>query len=433
MLNTYTANSKSKVLLNYGKSRIFLVIFFIIGIGVDFRTGVLGFPGPSINILELLTFFSFLLLLADSVIYPKLISYIINVSWNKNSFVLLYFLWIFFASIVGFEKLGVSFFIFRNIFPALIIFLLINFSTRSIGDLKLLCFFLLVTALPNLFLAYSQYLFHWPYIVPININASLKMDIDGQLIANTISGLFDHPNSLSVFLMPFTLLTFGTALYLVTNNIQKFLLFCIFFMLITMLYLTKVKGVWAWTLLGLFIILLPSKIFKSKNIWLGLVIAAILTTLLIIFGSLYLEGAFQTMLTRIQLWQSAFAAFENDAFIILFGSGQQDVWKQSALLSNLQYSNAHNTFINQIVNFGLPALILYVSAIVHSLKSATRSTLISDDKNILGVSKIVCASLIAMSGEFFFEPTAENSTLNALFFLYVAIASLLSDKRLSSS
>ena len=79
------------------------------------------------------------------------------------------------------------------------------------------------------------------------------------------------------------------------------------------------------------------------------------------------DGALSTMRTRYLLWQSAWRVLSSDPFAALFGSAQEGVWYASATLSDLQYPNAHNVFLNQAVYFGWPGAALYLAAFVHAL------------------------------------------------------------------
>lgn len=425
MQNTYHSNLNPDLIISYGKTRLFLLVLFVLAAGMDFRTKEIGLPG-SVNLLEVLSFCSLALLLADTVIYPKQPFAMVKAFWQNNHFLLLYAMWALVAAVIGIIKSPNSIFIVRNLFPAFLFVLLASFSLRSINNIKMLMIAFLIAALPNLFLGISQFLFNGPFPVALNIAAAVKMDVDGSFVKSAVSGFYNHPNALSVFLMPVLLVStrylFGK---LSTSIFKKLIFLSIVIMAIAVLYFTKAKGAWLWGCYGLFVMFIPTRIFKVPRAWTFITFLLFLSIAGVTLISLELGGALKTMLTRIYLWNSAWYVISKNPFVALLGSGQMDVWYASAKLADLQYPNAHNVFINQAVNFGLPAAFFYLASVILAIKKAQGAIVLSNDNQLIYLSKLCIASLSAISGQYFFEPSAESSGLALELFLFVVSAGAL--------
>lgn len=436
MQNTYDSNLNPDSIISYGKTRLFLLVLFVLAAGMDFRTKEIGLPG-SVNLLELLSFCSLALLLADAVIYPKQPFEMVKTFWENNSFLLLYAIWAFVAAVIGIVKSPNSMFIVRNLFPAFLFMLLASFSLRSINNIKMLMFVFLIAALPNLLLGLSQFLFNGPFPVAMNIAAAVKMDVDGSFVKSAVSGFYNHPNALSVFLMPVFLVSTRYLFGKLSNSFfNKLILLSIVAMSIAVLYFTKAKGAWMWGIYGVLIMFIPTRFLKVPKSWIFITFLLCLSIASVTLISLELGGSLKTMLTRIYLWNSAWYVFSKDPFVALLGSGQIDVWYASAKLADLQYPNAHNVFINQAVNFGLPAAFFYSAAVVLAIKKAQEAIVLSNDDHVIALSKLCIAALSAISGQYFFEPSAESSGLALELFLFVVSAGALeglakASKRLS--
>jgi hypothetical protein len=408
----------------YGKPRLFLVALMILAAGVDVRTRDIGVGGPASNPLEVFMLAAFGLLVADAVIFSRQPARILASAWQTNHFAVLYFCWTFLAGFVGIYQLtSLSFFVFRNLFPAFVAFAFLTFSTRKPQDLRLLLTVFLIAAGPNLLLGLSQYLFDGPFPVRMNAASAIKMDIDGTLVRSAVAGLFNHPNGLAIFLVPVLLTAFGLSASRAPTSVWL-RLFAAAVLVVTalLLYLSKAKGAWAWSIFGFMVLLAPRGLLAFRHAWMVHLLAvgagiAALTT-----ASLVIGGAFNTMLTRIELWHAAMLAVGNDVFALLFGSSQEGVWRLSARMSSLQYTNAHNVFLNQAVYFGLPALVFYIGTFVWALRSAQRAFALTANPQVAQTARIVMAVLLSMAGQYFFEPAAEASGYALEWLLFVGLA-----------
>ncbi len=409
--------------LNYGMPRMLLVGLMVLAAGVDVRTRDLGIGGPASNPLEVLVLVAFVLLLADTVIYSRQPARMLEAAWGANPFVCLYFGWAFLAAVIGVLQLPVSIFVFRNLFPAFLLFAYLSFGVRKPADLRWLLLIFLLAALPNIFLGLSQYLFGGPFPVKLNLATAVKMDVDGTFVKTAVSGLFNHPNGLSIFLLPVFLVAFGLVFSRSTKSIWLSLLALgILIAAAILLYLARGKGAWAWGLLGMGVMLAPRWLLSFRRAWIAQIAVVIIGIIGLTWGSLLMGGAFKTMQTRINLWESALYALRDNAFVALFGSGQEAVWNVSGRIADVQYANAHNVFLNQAIYFGIPAMIFYCGIFVWGIRSAQMAFAAAEDPKIRQVARISLGVLMAVAGQYFFEPSAEASGLAAVFLLFVGLA-----------
>ena len=405
---------------DYGMPRIFFVGLMIFAAGIDVRTRDIGVGGPASNPLEVMFLLALLLLLVDTVIYTRQPSLILKATWNANPFVCLYFGWALGAAVIGLSE---SIFVFRNLFPAFVLFAYLSFSIRKPADLGWLLFVFLLAALPNLLLGLSQYLFGRPFPVRMNVASAVKMDMDGTFVKTLITGFFNHPNGISIFLVPVFLVAFGVVFSRLTKSIWR-LLFSFGIMLVAaiLLYVARSKGAWGWCLVGIGVLLAPSWLLSIRRAWIAHISVVIIGIIGMTLGSLMLGGAFRTMQTRIDLWRTVLHVLNDSTFVALFGNGQEAVWYLSMRLSNLQYANAHNVFLNQAVYFGIPAMLFYIGIFVWGIRNAQIAFSKADDPNIRLVARISLAVLMAVAGQYFFEPASESSGLASEFLLFVGLA-----------
>lgn len=408
-----------------GKARLGLAMLGLLAAGIDVRTRDLGLGGPASNPLEVLLLVVFLVLLADTVMLPRQPWAWARAAWSGNRWLVMYFLWAMFAAFVGLMKLAHSFFVFRNLLPAFFVFVLLMHSMRSVRDVRIVLLVFLVAAVPNLALGLIQKVAGGPFPIKLNMATTTKMDIDGSLVSSAVSGLFNHPNGLSIFLLPVILVAFGLLLAPGRQGAwRRCFALAVFLSAVVLIYFTRAKGAWAWALYGILMLSLPRVLLAWRGVWLLQLI--ILTTLItaITLVSLHLGGSFRTMDTRVLLWKTTFFAAQADPFIAIFGSGQFAVWLASAKLADIQYANGHNVFLNQIVHFGIPAAILYMLSFIHGIRVASETYRESNNPEIRWYSKVAFTTLLAIAGQYFFEPVAEASGIATCLFLFMALAAV---------
>lgn len=404
-------------------ARLALVFACLFAAGLDVRFKEVVGRGPASNLLELLMVVICLFLLADSANNKYHASAVVSSAWRANRFVVMYALWAMFAALVGVAFYPLSLFVFRNLLPAFLFFAIAAHAVRSSRDAWLILVVFVVSAVPNVALGLSQLLFGKPYPIPLNLASSVKMDVDGSFVKIAVTGLFNHPNGLAVYLMPVFLAAFGLAFSKIKLSAWIRLgLLLMFAGSAALLYATKAKGAWLWGLFGVFVLMWPRAVVRSRHggwlMWLAVVV--LITGA--VTASLLQGGVLSTMMTRVLLWQSALVAMMSEPFVAVFGSGQEVVWFASARVADLQYANAHNAFLNQAVYFGIPAVVLYLGCFVYTVLQAHRCYRESDDVAVRRVAHICMAVVCSMAGQYFFEPSAEASGLAVEAFVFMALA-----------
>lgn len=406
--------------------RLWLVGLFILGVGVDLRFNEVVGRGPSSNILEFVSLVAILTYLADNVIRQNMASTTLRRAFKVNPYFVFFCVSAFFAGCIGVLKYPISFFVFRNIFPAILAFFLVMAYVEKTGDIKKIYILFLFAALPNIGVALSQYLIGIPYIVPANLASSVKMDVDGGFVKIVVVGLFNHPNGLSIFLLPIAIISLGLFLYERNISFLWRLFYIVLFLLSAIvLYMTRAKGAWAWGVIGIAFMCLPLRLIKRNYFWIAAVSVVCLFVLAITQVSLLIGGALNTMVTRIALWGAAIDGVSGSLFSVVFGSAQRDVWFASARVSDLQYSSSHNVYIDQAVIFGVPAAVFYFVAIVYAFRNVNLAARAIHGKGDAMALKILLGVLAGLSGHYFFEPAAESSGLAAVMAIALSLTGVL--------
>lgn len=403
-----------------------LVILGLLAAGLDFRLKDLRFSGPNTNALELLLLFSLLILLADLVVNRKQLGQLLSAAWRANASLIIYFAWGLVAGLIGLTWLPLSIFVWRNMVPALMLFILTVVAIENAQDVRRLLYWYLLSALPNELISIPQRLFGKPFPVKMNAATAMKMDVDGSFITSAVSGFFNHPNALSVFLIPVCVVSAGLFFKDREAGLagRTFSLLSLVLSL-GVLWLTHAKGAWAWTAFGFGLLMLPSGVLKRRGTWLVLVALTCALIAALVWISLHLGGSLQTMLTRVLLWKSALSALAHDPAMLLFGGAQEAVWFASAKMADLQYANAHNTYLNQAVNFGLPGAVFYILMILSGVRGATNSIRAPATKGAKDTSQIIMIAILGIAGEYFFEPAADSSGQVATLCFFLALAAAM--------
>jgi O-antigen ligase len=154
-----------------------------------------------------------------------------------------------------------------------------------------------------------------------------------------------------------------------------------------------------------------------------LLVCALVTAMTL--ASLHLGGSLRTMETRIQLWQTTLYAAQTNPLVAILGSGQQIVWNASARLADLQYANAHNVFLNQVVNFGFPGAAFYLLAFALAIRQSKEAMRLAGDSELRRLAQIANTCLLAMAGQYFFEPAADASGLAVVCFFFMAVSAVV--------
>jgi hypothetical protein len=410
-----------------------LTLLIIFSLTVDYRffSGIEGLP--SITIVEALSYLAVVVLFAKLAMEGDELSKRIIAIHRNNRLIALYFIWTGLASLASLVRSSDALRFYKDLVPSLIVYFLVAISVRDLRAFKGVALaFLSGTAL-NLLLGLSQVVTGGPTIVDLNEGARMKMDLSAEVVSgNLATGFFTHPNGYALFLVPSAILI--PALLFKSRSLHthtKVLLLALWLLLFCNLWYTYAKVAFAFTLIGVTLIPVLG-ILKKRYLATGL---AILTAS--IFGitafSLWAYPEygrlFGTMLARYELWKVTFLAIRSDVFVAILGNGFANMTGLSALYASMEYPNAHNAYLNQIIYSGFPALFLYIGMLTIALRRlANKLQSANDWQKTAGL--FLFSALIALLGIYFFEPANQGVVEQAQLFVLLALASTIS--RMSS-
>jgi O-antigen ligase len=196
---------------------------------------------------------------------------------------------------------------------------------------------------------------------------------------------------------------------------------------------TYAKGVYAWIGIGGLFIFLPRKCSKWRfSLALITVICGIVgMTCYSLVKATTEGGTLGTIITRFLLWSAAIDVIKADDFIKMFGNGFHAMIGASAMSADVEYSNAHNGILNQIIYYGIPSLIIYLAIYIKSLRKIV-NCLHASTGSYRVICLFLCSILIALFGEYFFEPANDGVTLQSHLFLFYALIQVMSKQILTN-
>lgn len=404
------------------KGRFFMLLLLAFVATIDFRLKLKDGGGTAI--LELLSFGFFGLVFLDAVIVPKQVSKRIDRALQQNWVVFSYFVWVGLAALVGVSRSIDGIWTFRNLLPSFLIYLAVLYSVDKFEQFGSLFKFYSGGLAISLTLGVSQRLFGGPYPNALHEGVLAKMDLDGNIVSNLSTGFFVHPNGFGIFLVPVTIF----CVFSLTRNYfrtiwQKIFLSAYLILVLFNFWNTQTKGAWAWTAIGLALAYLP-RIFDRMRF--GISVSVLCTSIVgMVWFSMHSSAqglrTLGSMQTRMELWRAGIKTIMGDQFVLWFGNGFQSMHNASIRMAELVYSNAHNNLINQVLYFGLPALLLMITLFLVTLARLSKLIEIAEGKQrTLAISLFV--SLIALFGEHFFEPVTDSVVLQAQFFMLLGLA-----------
>ena len=236
------------------------------------------------------------------------------------------------------------------------------------------------------------------------------------------AGLFTHPNGYALFLIPAFLLLVALIMYN-KNYLWRLTSVGLLSLLTFVAWKAQVKGMMIWVSFGVLLLLVPPKLEKSR-IGGGFIVlfAGIISIIIITLWYFGGEGASGTMQTRYGLWVGALTLFSTDPAVIMLGGGEKGMTILSGVYSNMMdYPSSHNTYLDQIIIFGLPALLIYIAIGIKAMRMSACSVNMTPRAE-RATPLFVHAALVALLGAFFFEPALGGTMLQAQFFLLCAMA-----------
>ena len=255
-----------------------------------------------------------------------------------------------------------------------------------------------------------------PYIIDPNPSVYWKQDIYGNRLDQVANGLFITPNNLGSALIPPIVLLFSIFVYERNNIRTKVVLAPIFIVIAAGLFATYQKGGYIWAGVGMILVLIPERIRLPASF---LIFAA--TTLAIIaYGRSLAVDPKDTLYMRTLLWEAAMQNISQNPSILLLGNGMENMPYWGGVIARWVLKSSHNSWIDQILFYGVPGLLLYsalwVNALVKSSIPVARELPISRAIRIG-----LFAALFALAGNAFFEPRSDGVFQIAQVFLIIAM------------
>jgi O-antigen ligase len=173
-----------------------------------------------------------------------------------------------------------------------------------------------------------------------------KMDFLSQGFVSFAVGTFEHPNSLSIFLIIAIMVAIGWMAERDSLKGKLFPVAIIVIMLIS-LYFTYAKAEILALLLMIFLFVAISHI-KSPLLF---ILLGIFTILIMIgvgwFAINKWPGEFETIWWRIDVWRSAVQTLSESPAILLWGNGD------SAYAANSNWPQPHNIYFDALIKYGV--------------------------------------------------------------------------------
>ena len=345
----------------------------------------------------------------------------------SGAFFLLYAIWTLTAALLlkDVELLKIV----RDVFSGVLVFITASSLVSTESKFHKVKSGFLAAVFLNSLLGLSQLLLDWPrFISPDEHGANLKENFLGETTSfNAVTGIFPHPNAFALFLVV-AIILFLPTLRLPRLTFKGGSIQLLGFgstigiaLLIGNLYFTFGKGAILWLALGIASIF-ASPFFNSRTRpTISLLLLSIVLVSIVVFLLPHLAdtGRGGTLSTRIDLWKASKDAVLSDDYSLLLGGSQDMVRAYGSLYTNFEYSNAHNTYFNQFVYFGLFGGLLYALNSIATLRALSKFG--SFDKLFLTRTSLWSAH-IAILGILFFEPFHAGVSNLALLGLWSAFA-----------
>ncbi|MEO8843493.1 MAG: O-antigen ligase family protein [Kofleriaceae bacterium] len=340
--------------------------------------------------------------------------------YRSNRVVYWYMGWTLFTAVVGLVRSTDVAQNVKDLVPAFVLYSLVGLTVDRRSRLRAL---LIATGLGlgcNAILGIMQGTLGGPYVTATSPGLEGKLDLSGNLLAHAPVGLLAHPNGLAILLLP-------AALFLIallrTKSEWRTPLVSALLVVGFVFVLAQVKGAFAFLAVGVLLVFLPRR-WERARLSLGLILPAVAIVAIMWFTiTRFLEGedAFGTLVTRLELWNRALEIIQTDRFTQVFGNAYPIFGVTS--VGSFDYPNAHNAWLNHVLSFGLPGLALYLGCFIAGMRLSCRELRCEGP---LRAAFVACfASLAAMVGESFFEPTDRGEIFSSQMMLVLALVVVL--------
>jgi hypothetical protein len=288
----------------------------------------------------------------------------------------------------------------KNVLPALVLVLFLFVRIHDVRTIIMLCNLYVIYALLACLLGLSQYTFGGPYFRDLIIGTEYKVGIKGEEIVSPVVGFSGHPNEFAIAILPAVIFAVFKLWDELRTGIRPITI-VITGLLIAGMAMSQAKGAMLFTCAAVIFIASPlgrTRHFFLKLAWLSVFIVAIVS-----YGLHQNAEGSETIEVRYLLWQTSIDAMASDIYIFLFGDGMNFVADWSKQIAGWTFPDAHNAWIDQVLFFGAPAVVLYLMiwrafySIVETSSQRLRDGVLLDSFR---------AIMLALMGDYFFEPVA---------------------------
>jgi hypothetical protein len=188
------------------------------------------------------------------------------------------------------------------------------------------------------------------------------------------------------------------------------------------LYVTFNKGSLIFTVAGLAIAFLrPRWASPAIALFLVSVIAFLIVAYALLSDSGSSELATNTILVRVHLWYAAVTVFDNEPLVLALGDGLKYMTYAASTYADWTFPTSHNTWLDQVLFYGVPGLLAYFILWFSALSTAARNIKLAKDQVTGAITRGLYGCLAALMGELIFEPRADGSFQVAQVFLYIGL------------
>lgn len=379
---------------------------------------------PSFTFTEVIAYPAFVAVVVEFFTRARLARRLLEVL-RSNPLVLAYVAWAVLAAIAGLVRSTTTMRALKDLVPGCTLYVLVLGTVVSYRRMAVLLTAVLIGTVPSLLLAPVQAVWGGPYLIEVHEGAEGKLGLSGDTLDQAATGLFVHPNALGVYLVPVIVFLAAWALgRLGSLRTHRVLAGGLLGMAALALLLSYAKGAYAWVVIALVMLLLP-RVLERFRFAFALLLPPIGIAAIVYVAVRYLMegiGGVGTLLDRVDLWLIASGVILDDRFTQVIGSGL-DLMEMEEF-SGFEYPNAHNVWLNQVLAYGIPGLLLYLAAFVRSFQILCRRARALGPTG-RGLAIALLAALVALLGEYFFEPLDRGVVFTSQLFLLWGLAAAL--------
>jgi hypothetical protein len=312
----------------------------------------------------------------------------------------------------------------KNVLPGLILVPFLLMRLRNLQSVMLLSNVYVIYGVVAAVLAIVQFKFGAPYFKELVEGTEYKQDLLGEFVSDPVVAFSGHPNEFAMSIIPALALAAIKAIGDFRTRLRiNFVAIGITLLLLGAMVLAQAKGAFIFSVAAVAFVVSPFARLRSALLkfgWVALFILAIVVLGLYATDIGANDGA-ATVAVRFLLWQIAFKGIGDDWYIGVFGDGRGYVHLWSEPLAGWEFLDSHNAWVDQIVMFGVPALILYAAiwwVFFRTIDQPARPRPASVTFLLDGFR----VSLLAIMGDSFFEPVANDVTAVSQLLLIMVMA-----------